>query len=131
MRYIIDAHAWISYLIGEKAGESVTKIVEDTKNEIFTNIVTLAEVMSIIKREDRDYNESCKIILSLSKIYVADIVFAREVGLLHAEIKKKIKDFGLADAFVLLTARKLNAKIITGDKHFKSFKEAVLLDQFS
>ena len=43
------------------------------------------------------------------------------------EIRKKIKDFGLADVFVLLTARKLNAKIITGDPHFKGFKEAILI----
>jgi hypothetical protein len=30
-------------------------------------------------------------------------------------------------AFVLQTARKLGAKIITGDPHFKGFKEAVLI----
>ena len=128
MKYVIDAHAWISYLIGDKTGEFVTKIVEDGKNEIFTNIVTLAEVISIIKREDRDYNESYKIILSLSKIYAMNSVFAKEVGLLHSETKKQVKNFGLADAFVLLTARKLNAKVLTGDKHFDGFKETILVN---
>jgi len=127
MKYVIDAYAWISYLIGEKTGKFVAEIIEDTQNEIFTNPVTLAEVISIIKRENRDYDESYKIILSLSKIYTVDIVFAKEVGLLHAEIKKEIKDFGLADVFVLLTARKLNAKVLTGDKHFEGFEESVLI----
>ena len=40
---------------------------------------------------------------------------------------KTIKDFGFADAFVLATARKLNSKILTGDMHFKSVKNAVLI----
>ncbi len=127
MKYVVDAHAWISYLIGDKSGEFIAKIIEDTKNEIFTNIITLAKVISIIKRENKDYNESYKIILSLSKIYTGEIVFMKEVGLLHAETKREIREFGLADAFVLLTARKLNAKILTGDPHFKGFKEAILI----
>ena len=31
MRYIVDPHARISYLIGDKAGESVATIVENKK----------------------------------------------------------------------------------------------------
>jgi predicted nucleic acid-binding protein len=38
-----------------------------------------------------------------------------------------MKDFGLADAYVLATARKLKSKILTGDPHFKGMKEAVLI----
>lgn len=34
----------------------------------------------------------------------------------------------MADAFVLLTARKLGAKVVTSDPHFKGFKEAVLIN---
>ena len=45
----------------------------------------------------------------------------------ETEIRKKIQNFGMADCVILLTARKLNAKIITGDLHFKGFKEAVMI----
>jgi len=45
------------------------------------------------------------------------------------ENKKRNIKFGLVDAFVLLTARELDAKILTGDRHFKGFKEAVLLNK--
>ena len=46
---------------------------------------------------------------------------------LHTEMRKTEKDFGLADAYVLATARKLKAKILTGDPHFKNVKDAILM----
>jgi predicted nucleic acid-binding protein len=42
-------------------------------------------------------------------------------------MRKNSKDFGLADAYVLATARKLKAKILTGDEHFKPVKEAIMI----
>ena len=42
-------------------------------------------------------------------------------------MKKKIRDFGLIDAIILTTARKLKAKVVTGDPHFKKFKEVVFI----
>ena len=72
--------------------------------------------------------EISKTIFSLSKIYNFDASFSKEAGILHAEIKKKYGDFGLVDAFVLLTSMKINAKIITSDKHFKNIKEAILIE---
>ena len=65
--------------------------------------------------------------LSLSRVFPTDELFFKEVGLLHAEIKQNIKDFGMVDVVVLLTARRLNAKVLTGDPHFKGFKEAVMI----
>jgi len=47
--------------------------------------------------------------------------------LLHAEMRKQMKDFGLSDAFVMATARKLNARVLTGNPHFKGLKEAVMI----
>jgi predicted nucleic acid-binding protein len=42
-------------------------------------------------------------------------------------MRKDAKDFGLADAYVLATARRLKSKILTGDAHFKSLKEATMI----
>lgn len=127
MRYIIDAHAWIEYFLGSDRGSKVKEILESEQNGIFTSIITIAEVTSITKRENKDAEEKYNDIINLSKIYGITAEFAKEAGILHAEIRKKIKDFGLADAVVLLTARKLGAKLVTGDPHFKGFKEAVLI----
>jgi len=127
MKYVIDAYAWIEYFIESDKGKKVKEIVESQDNEIFVSIITVAEVSSIGAREKRDVELGNKTLLSLSNVYFINLELAKEAGILHAEIRKKIKDFGLADAFVLLTARKLNAKILTGDPHFKGFKEAILI----
>jgi predicted nucleic acid-binding protein len=40
-------------------------------------------------------------------------------------MRKIERDFGLADAYVLVTARRLRSKVLTGDPHFRGVKEAV------
>jgi predicted nucleic acid-binding protein len=37
------------------------------------------------------------------------------------------KDFGITDAFILATANKLKAKIITGDPHFKELENTIMI----
>jgi len=125
--YVMDSFAWIEYFRGSDKGTEVKKLVEATDSETITNIVNLSEIISVIKRGGRDHKEAFEHILAHSKIFPLDIDFAREAGELHADTKKLIKDFGLADAFVLLTARRLGAKILTGDPHFKGFKKSIML----
>lgn len=127
MKYVVDAHAWIEYFLGSNKGQEVKRIIESNETEIFTSIITIAEVVSVTKRENRDAEQKYIDIINLSKIHFINPELAKEAGILHAETRKKIKDFGLADAIVLLTARKLGAKIVTGDPHFKNFKEAILI----
>ena len=104
-------------------------ILDDEKNEIFINSIILSEVISKTAREKRDTNIAFKALTSLGRMAdINDQQFSQEVGLLHARTREKIKDFGLADAFILVTARKLNAKLITGDIHFKGFKEAIIIE---
>lgn len=126
-KYCIDAYAWVEYLIGSEKGRKVADIVENPANMIFTSPVTLAEVVSVAKRESRDYNAAFNTVLNLSMLFEISGEVAMETGRLHAEIKKRLRDFGLADAFVLLAAKKLNAKVVTGDPHFRSFAEALML----
>jgi len=127
MKLVVDSHAWIDYFEGGDSGKEVMEYLEDSNNEIVTNILNLAEISSFFDRRGKDGQEAHKIILSNSKIYNFNVDFSREAGKLHAQIRKKIKDFGLIDAFVLLTARKINAKVLTGDPHFKGFKETILI----
>ena len=127
MKYIVDSYAWIEYFEGTNEGEKVKNFVENTENEIITNILNIAELSNYFKRKNLDFHKPYKILISFSKIYNFDVNFSKDAGYLCAEIRKEIRSFGLIDAFVLLTARRINAKIITGDRHFKSFKEAILI----
>ena len=127
MKFVLDTFAWIEYFNGSESGKKVSELIESEENDIFSSIITIAEVSSILKRKEENIELGYQTIINLSKIYFINPEFAKEAGILHAETRKKIKDFGMADSIVLLTARKLGAKILTGDPHFKGFKEAVLI----
>jgi predicted nucleic acid-binding protein len=126
-KYVIDAYAWIEYLIGSKAGEKVKSILEKETNDIYTCAVTVAEVVSKTAREGREFETAYDILLSNSQIVNIDEEISKEAGALHCEMRKTKRDFGLADAYVLAVARTVNAKIMTRDPHFRSVKEAVLI----
>jgi len=127
MRLVIDTFCWIDYIDGNKAGQEVKEYVENPDNEIITTILNIAEISSIVSRRNFDVDKALGIIFSNSKIFSFNSDFAKQAGLLHSEMRRKTEHFGLIDAFILLTARKLRAKVITGDEHFKKEKEAILI----
>lgn len=92
------------------------------------NSVIIAELTSRTQRENKDVNTAFNAVTALSKmIDISDPDFSKEVGILHSELKQKIKGFGLANAFNLACARKVGAKLLTGDPHFRNMKEAVMI----
>jgi predicted nucleic acid-binding protein len=125
--YVVDGWAWIEYLIGSEYGSKVNEILENEGNEIYTCAVTLAEIVSKVAREGKDVEVAYSLLLNNSQIIDADEELSRCAGELHAEMRRKQKDFSLADSYVLATARKLESKILTGDMHFKNLAEAILL----
>jgi predicted nucleic acid-binding protein len=125
-KYVVDAYAWIEYLDGSEAGQKLRALLEKT-DEMYTCAVTLAEVISKVSRMNKDVQVAYDVLLSNSQVVDVDEALSLQAGLLHFEMRKTEKDFGLADSYVLATARKLKAKVLTGDKHFRSIKEAVLL----
>lgn len=124
-KYIVDAWVWIDYFDG--VNKKIKNIIEEENNELYTTLITVSEVISVSKRKNKDVDEIFKALTSLSQIFESNLLFHKEVGILHAEIRKTLKDFGIADTFVLLAARKLKAKILTCDDHFRSFKEAIFV----
>ncbi len=129
MKLVIDSYAWIEYFLGSEVGLKFKEYIENPDNEIITNILNIAEISSFFTRMGISQEIYYDLIISNSNIYLFDRDFSKEAGILHTSIRKKIKDFGLIDCFVLLTARKLNAKVLTGDQHFKGFKEAIFLSK--
>lgn len=125
MNYLLDSSAWIEYFEGSLKGEKVSKILRSEK--VYSVNLIIAEIVSKFKRKGMDFNQAYRVLLSNSVIVELTSEIAKEAGILHADMKKKIKDFGLADAIILISARKIKAKVVTGDKHFKSFKEVLWL----
>jgi len=126
-RYVVDSWAWIEYLEGSLLGEKVRERLADDGNEIFTHVVSLAEIISKVRRREKDTDAAWSAIMTNSKTIALSEKDSRDAGLLHAKIKSKHSSFGLADAFVLSAARKLGAKVLTGDPHFANIEDAVML----
>jgi predicted nucleic acid-binding protein len=124
--YVVDAWAWVEYLVGSEHGVKLNKILEENNN-VYTCAITFAEVISKVSREKRDVEAANSVVSGNSQIVNIDTELSLQAGLLLSEMRKTLKDFGLADAYVLATARKLNAKVLTGDLHFKNVKDAVML----
>jgi len=122
---VVDAYAWIEYLDGTARGAKVRDLLEDARNTATTSTVTLAEVLSKFIRNRRDPTLASKAIQDNTALEPVDTGLAKLAGELHVEQRKKIRDFVLADAFVLATARKKSAKVLTGDLHFETIPEAV------
>jgi predicted nucleic acid-binding protein len=123
---VADAYAWIEYLDGTRRGERLRDLLErDT--EVYTCAVTLAEVISKALRTGRDHQTAYAVIHGNSTIVDADEQLSNQAGILHAETRRTVHDFGLADAYVLATARALGAKILTGDPHFIGIEDATII----
>lgn len=96
-------------------------------NHIFSINLTIAEVVSRVKRKKNDVDIAYTAITSISKIAEITPETAKKSGEFHVKIRQKIKTFWLVDSLILMLAREIGAKILTGDQHFKEFKEAVFI----
>jgi predicted nucleic acid-binding protein len=126
MKYIIDAFAWIEYLEGSEKGRKVYDVLNsDSENLVL--LITISEVVSKIKRKSMNYELAYESMIKNAKIF--DIIprIAKEAGLLHAQYRKEMPQFGIVDALLITTAKHLGAKVMTGDQHFKQFKNVVLI----
>jgi len=122
-KIVMDAFAWVAYFEGEN--EDLASIIED--NELHTSIFNAIEVTSKAERSGQDSKEVLSAINQLSTIHHVDLESSYRIGELHAKMRKEIKDFGLGDCFVLELAERLNAKILTGDPHFKNLKNVIFI----
>jgi len=62
-----------------------------------------------------------------SRVIEVDAVLSKEACILHAEVSNKVRDFSLADAYVLACSKKLRARVLTGDHHFKDMPETIMM----
>jgi predicted nucleic acid-binding protein len=126
-KYVVDAWAWVEYLIGSEFGIKLKEVLDEDSSEVYTSAISLAEVVSKVAREGRDVEAAYSLLLSNSRVVNINEELSKHAGLLHAEMRRTETDFSLADAYVLATAKKLKSKVLTGDLHFKNVKEAILI----
>jgi len=124
-RFVVDSWAWIEYLDGSYIGLAAKPLLEG--QQCFTCCITLAEVVSKIRRRKQDEFAALQAVQSMSSVLSVDGNISVDAGLFHAEQRKSKPNFALSDAFIYCCAKRTGAKILTTDTHFKGFKETILL----
>jgi hypothetical protein len=54
---------------------------------------------------------------------------AASAGEVDVEMKKKVRGWGLVDSIILTFARSADARVVTGDEHFREIKEAIMIKE--
>ena len=130
---VFDSYAWVEYFMGSKRGAVAREYLEG--GNIVTPDIVLAEVARKYVREGidaRDIGGRLYFISSHSEVegIDADLSLATADAWRELEIRarrRKLKMPSLTDGIVLALARKREAKVLTGDEHFKGLKEAIML----
>jgi len=123
---MLDSFAWMEYFMGTQKGEKVQKLVDDN-SQLYTSPIVLAEIYSKSLRTDGKAEERKDFIMKRCAVVAFDAKIAVEAAKIHAEERIKIQDFGLADAIILASAHSRKMKVLTGDPHFRNFRDAVML----
>ncbi|MBI5797438.1 type II toxin-antitoxin system VapC family toxin [Candidatus Woesearchaeota archaeon] len=123
MTVLIDSCAWIEYFQGSQLGKKVDAYVRSDE-EILVSTLNITEIYSyFLQTKSQKANAFIEFIFEKSFPIPVDTEIA-----LHAAEYKKEKILGIADAIVLATAEKENAKILTGDNDFKGFPNVIFLE---
>lgn len=122
---LLDSFAWFEYLMGTEEGKKVKRLVDDDI-QLYTSPIVIAEVYSKSLRTDGKAEERKDFIIKRCAMVTLDGNIAVEAAKIHAENTKSL-NFGLADAFILASARNRKIKVVTGDPHFEDFEDAIML----
>ena len=135
MKTVVDSYAWIEHFIGSEKGGKVDEILQNS-DEIYTPDAVLAEIARKYAREgveEQIIYTRLQQIEDASDIVGLDAELALEAAKCYLEMeadakKRKLTLPSLFDAVVLATGKSLDAKILTGDQHFKGLAETVWLE---
>jgi predicted nucleic acid-binding protein len=131
-KIVADAYAWIEFFSGTAKGSFAKGRLEEAE-AVITPDTVLAEVARKYLREEVKEERTRRrlsTILEASEPAYVDDDLAIEASRAYFHLQEKAKDEGLKkpslfDALVLATARKNDAKVLTGDEHFRDLPETL------
>ncbi len=126
MKVVFDTYAWIEYFEGTKKGEIVERYLNES--EIITPSIVLLELSYKANKKGWDMKKCLSFIKIKSDIVGINEQYILEFGKTYNTARSKIKNFGMVDAFILTASRLNKAQILTGDHHFSSFENSIILD---
>lgn len=129
---MIDTYAWVEYFTGGRAGDNAKKYIDE--EETITPTMVVLELRRILlkriwegRETEKGAKEKMDYVRSKSTIFDLSYDSSMSAASIDLEMKKKVPGWGAADSIVLEAARRLTAKVVTGDEHFRGLADAVLI----
>lgn len=123
---LIDSHGWIEYFAeGRLAAKYAPYIEKANISEYATPVIVLYEVYKRLKalKGEEAALKAVAHIVEHTKI----IQITKKIALNAADISLEAK-LAMADAMIKAVAEERNAKIITGDEHFKGMENVIFIE---
>ncbi|HIE18684.1 TPA: type II toxin-antitoxin system VapC family toxin [Candidatus Bathyarchaeota archaeon] len=132
VKIVVDSYAWIEVFIGSRKGMKAKELLIKAE-EIYTPDTVMAEIARKYFREGNDEEtilDRLRAITETSAVTSIDVETALEsakccMELLERARKARMRTPSLFDAIVLATARRQEAKILTGDEHLRDLPETL------
>ncbi len=130
--YVIDTFAWVEYLVGSRRGSAAKKYIES--GSAATPTIAMMELtkwflreMEAGRRTMEDMSRAFEYVRTTTLIVDLDQDMARKAGETDFLMKKKVKDWPMADSIVYTTSTVAGARVVTGDPHFRSVENTIML----
>jgi predicted nucleic acid-binding protein len=132
MKIVVDAYAWVEVFLGSESGLQAKRVIEEAEH-VLTPETVLAEVARKYAREgaaDSTIRKRLATMLEASEPVDIDAHLALEAAKATLRLEKQAASSGLRrpslfDGIVLASATLNDAKVLTGDEHFKGLPETV------
>lgn len=131
-RILFDTSAWIEYLEGTEEGKHVEELLDQGDAEIYTSIISIAELSDVFRRGDVDTDLEWEEIQDFLQLNSAMVNLKSEemaeAGALKVKRRGKFDDFGLIDAIILVSSRTVDAELLTSDSHLTGEENSLQMD---
>ncbi len=130
--YVIDTFAWVEYLDGTRRGAAAKEYIESGRAATPTVVILELSRWFLKEIEEgrrtlEEMNVSLQFVTTSTLTIDMDIGLARKAGETHFLMKKRIRDWPMADSIVCTTATIEGAQVVSGDPHFKQVENTILI----
>jgi len=119
---LFDTWAWWEYLHQTEVGTSLRdRFIASGRFRIHTSTITLAELSVRLHSDGASARSAAASGAIRRSSHVWDVTadIAQEAGPARAKLRESAASASLADAIILVTARRAGARIVSGDPAFK------------
>ncbi|MCU0578515.1 MAG: type II toxin-antitoxin system VapC family toxin [Desulfobacterota bacterium] len=128
-KYVLDSFALIAFFEDEPGAGKVAEVLQELLSgqaRGFLSVINWGEIYYNVRRE-QGTAEAEKVLGQINQYPIELVAADQELTYEAAQLKAEHR-IAYADCFAAALARKLNARVLTGDPEFKKFHHQIMID---